>query len=1032
MLKGAFFRSTLRQPVKTVLLLILTGLITFAFVARMSEYLLIKQETDRLGEYYQAIGMLEPISKKGPVDLYGAKTYLEQSSYIGMVDQARYTSAVMDGIYNTDLHAPAWNHNNFLFGDVYLCGTLKYSSEMGAGNYRFYFEVDPSFKPIVYPEYASRWSQFVSFSNPQNNFTGTVHYEDLTWLYEELEPGKRYLVRGRDDQSGYYPDAFTLKPLLEGGPWYIPLGDEGEPDFTDPSLAEITAELQVEYENMHALYAVAVKDMRTMPKFQDESRFLHLAEGRLLNSQDDAEERRVCVINAQLAADRNLSVGDMLTLTLRDIDTSWAYNGYLCAKSDLVRRESIETMKDDYEIVGLYGVTGRYLQSALKQNVYIPSSAIPETFTHVADESHLLLDDVPADPGGFGYVLASPGTADEFLAEAEAVLEMFGFRPVLFDNGWEDFISVSRPIVRSSLANAVIFSILLVVTLCMVAVFYFKMRWKDIAIARALGVPARHCGVEAAIPLLLVGLAGIACGGAAGWQYAELASAETLQNLSDFGSTTAVLPNTSLVALCGVAFAMFLITAVSGVAMLSHRPVLGLLQSGGVAVAPRATVVTTAMDGALHENPSIPRAAISVRQTGITATHNTGVARVLRFVWRYIIRSKLKTILSILLAAGFTAGLAAIRLSVLSNQEKMDWLYSNTLVQADLVRSSSLPIQSDNFIRQDTIDALLDTGYISEAYLESTTSSGALMYAEACPNGTMYITDEDRLNVELLASSNLQAFLSQDDTEISGTFHSDWSAEQFDSAGLDRPPVLLPQQLYSYYEIKEGGEISVLYKGCCVFEVAGYYEADTTLPGDTAPVLLPLSAYREIGGDRISYSRARVTLDPSHNRELFKFSQSINNITATQSAGSVALHAVIWDDELRLAVAPLENSIALMEVLYPVTLLLSLLTTAGIAVLFVMTFAREAAIMRVLGTTKRCSATMLALQNVLTSLAGLLLGLLGILAYTGRMQPELLASFAWTSVVCALLYLLATVTSAGVSSMVVTSRNPLELLQVKE
>ena len=357
-------------------------------------------------------------------------------------------------------------------------------------------------------------------------------------------------------------------------------------------------------------------------------------------------------------------------------------------------------------------------------------------------------------------------------------------------------------------------------------------------------------------------------------------------------------------------------------------------------------------------------------------------------------------------------------------------MYSNTLVQADLVRSSSLPIQSDNFIRQDTIDALLDTGYISEAYLESTTSSGALMYAEACPNGTMYITDEDRLNVELLASSNLQAFLSQDDTEISVTFHSDWSAEQFDSAGLDRPPVLLPQQLYSYYEIKEGGEISVLYKGCCVFEVAGYYEADTTLPGDTAPVLLPLSAYREIGGDRISYSR--VTLDPSHNRELFKFSQSINNITATQSAGSVALHAVIWDDELRLAVAPLENSIALMEVLYPVTLLLSLLTTAGIAVLFVMTSAREAAIMRVQGTTKRRSRVMLALQTAVTSLAGLLLGLGGALAYTGRTRPELLAGLVGASVLCAMLYLLAAIAGAVLSAVSVTARNPLELLQVRE
>ena len=33
-------------------------------------------------------------------------------------------------------------------------------------------------------------------------------------------------------------------------------------------------------------------------------------------------------------------------------------------------------MKDEYEIVGLYGVTGQCLQSALKQNVYIPSSVV--------------------------------------------------------------------------------------------------------------------------------------------------------------------------------------------------------------------------------------------------------------------------------------------------------------------------------------------------------------------------------------------------------------------------------------------------------------------------------------------------------------------------------------------------------------------------------------------------------------------------------------------------------------------------------
>ena len=140
----------------------------------------------------------------------------------------------------------------------------------------------------------------------------------------------------------------------------------------------------------------------------------------------------------------------------------------------------------------------------------------------------------------------------------------------------------------------------------------------------------------------------------------------------------------------------------------------------------------------------------------------------------------------------------------------------------------------------------------------------------------------------------------------------------------------------------------------------------------------------------------------------------------------------MWDEELRMAVAPLENSIELMRVLYPVTLALSLLVAAGIAALFVMTSAKEAAIMRVLGTTKFRSRAMLSLQNIFTSLLGLTLGLLAVLACIGQMQPELLASFAGTSILGAALYLLAAIAGATVSAVAVTRRNPLELLQVKE
>ena len=75
---------------------------------------------------------------------------------------------------------------------------------------------------------------------------------------------------------------------------------------------------------------------------------------------------------------------------------------------------------------------------------------------------------------------------------------------------------------------------------------------------------------------------------------------------------------------------------------------------------------------------------------------------------------------------------------------------------------------------------------------------------------------------------------------------------------------------------------------------------------------------------------------------------------------------------------------------------------------------------------------MLALQNVLTSLSGLLRGLLGVLAYTSRTRPELLASLVGASVLCAVLILLAAIIGAGASAVAITHRNPLDLLQVRD
>ncbi len=280
-----------------------------------------------------------------------------------------------------------------------------------------------------------------------------------------------------------------------------------------------------------------------------------------------------------------------------------------------------------------------------------------------------------------------------------------------------------------------------------------------------------------------------------------------------------------------------------------------------------------------------------------------------------------------------------------------------------------------------------------------------------------------------------------------GLFAQDW--EEVDRGTPDDDPalfpVVLPRELYEELGIRPGDTVGVYCGSFRLCEVAGYYdgffgkEDDNPLSlanivgWDTTetPLLMPGTAVKAMSGNAMAYSKAIFRLDPSQNRQLDQFQAAVDEIIAgTKSA--LPLRMVVWDEELRYTVSPLEDSIALMELLYPVVLVLSLLVAAGIAVLFVMTSAKEAAIMRVLGTSRLKSRVMLALQTALTSFTGLLVGVLGVLAYIGRTRPDLFANLAGASAFCAVLYLLAAIIGSAASASAVTGRNPLELLQVKE
>ncbi len=972
-----------------------------------------------------------------------AAALLENDPRVAFVDQHRCPSAVMQDVYNADVGGYGSASINAKNLDVFFTGTFTGSSASTAGDVLCGFVPDELL--CGYPEFIEA-GRAVSM---------IVSQDEAPDIVKALKKGGRYLVRGHFDVSKdmtffltQSPTKFCALPLAENAPLFYPVAAGEELDWSAPALSSAEVEMRRCRDEQSALMAITTKDMSALPDAQPDS-LLYLTEGRWLDGADQSAQNKVCVIHAALAELRGLKVGDTIMLTFRNAENRNGYIDYP-AEGDI---PAYETATDTFEIVGTYDYTIADIRDVTfyRNRAYFPDSAVPAAF-----------DPFPnmRIANGLSFVLTSPALQPEFLAQTQERFSALELRAEFLDSGWADFQAAVQPMLHASLYNLTVFALILLTALCVVAFFYFRARRRDIAIARALGVPAGVCMRQGALPLALIGLAGTACGSLPGWQYALTHGAETLASLSAYGGNTAEisLPRYWLAVIFGGVFLLIFLLALGGMAYLSHRPVLELLQGGVQAKQKEETAAAqAALDmerGKTKQETEGARASFSASAQLLpaapTAKHSFGIAHTLRFVSCYIRRSKAKSFLVFLLAALFTVGLAAIRVSILNSTAKVDELYKTVSVHLELVKRDSSMYVEGGFISRSAIDRIVDTGFISHFYAEAECGVLSIKREDArnAAGGASAALDPSsqapqRALYSLRSFTSLDGFLSGSGSGVDILYHAGWDESMFsqDWAAYDEArggqsvlPVLLPQDLYEEYhislgeriimDIKRGGSVDMR-----LVAVAGMYTG--AVSGGSAPAILTPAGVMDIvmRGPPL-YSAARFSIDPAKNRELDAFRDTLEEITHTDSAGLVPLRPLLWDEDLRSVVEPLENSIRLMEILYPVALALSLLAAAGVSTLLILTEAREAAIMRVLGTTKLRSRIMLVLQIVFVVLAGLLIGLTAALAWSGSMGLAL-AVFGM-SALCAAAYLVCAVAGSAAGAVTVTNRPPLGLLQVKE
>lgn len=582
MKSNVFSISNLRKPFRSLLLLILFGLISFGFITKAVEFILVQSQTKVLGSYYRSIGVLENVNTPQSGDVSAGKEMIETSPYFAYGDQRLMVSGVMQQTFNSNGKFKWSNSTDWIkilpkeqwfnvhTTDRWFIGALIQKEDVKNGNentigYHLTFKIDTLL--AAYPEDA-RQGQLI---NLLFMFEGN---EPAIPLIRAMVEGQRYLIRCWED-NGFHPDLplnspyltdLQIIPLDNKQLWYIPLAQGASVDFSDPKMASIKNEIDILNENLHTLCIIATTDMSAMPRTQEASRYYYLTEGRWLNHQDDLARNKVIVVPNEFAMMRDFKLGDEITLTFRPLKDTFL--GYIRDGVDQLAWRSYPTYQDTFTIVGLYE---RVNSDAVFS--YIPTSSLRPGFES-SNSIHF------SDEDNYSFVLDSSRHQTRFIEMFKAPLQELGISLTFLENNGQTYWASVDPIRRSLSADLLVFSLLMIVALIM-AVFLYLMQQKRVyAILRALGVPVKQASRQLILPLLLLGGLGMIIGGLSSWNYAIDQARATL---SDLPTPAGVYPsaNLSLFFLAGLWVVVFLLLAFFswlGVSFLANKSVYEILQ----------------------------------------------------------------------------------------------------------------------------------------------------------------------------------------------------------------------------------------------------------------------------------------------------------------------------------------------------------------------------------------------------------------------------------------------------------------------
>ena len=838
---------------------------------------------------------------------------------------------------------------------------------------------------------------------------------------DTLVTGNRYIFTGRAMPYNYmgteavHSLCFGDDTIYGWWPYIYPLDKEDlngnylEKDKFEP-LREL---IQVTNDDAHTLDVVYTDDMTTIRRVVDDK--ILITQGRLLTPEDSESKSKVCVVSDIFLKDNKLKLGDTIKFKLGNkLCEQYAPLG---AVASFKGRYASEFVDEEFEIVGTYIDTNiNNLRAAdlywayNDYSVFVPLCFLPESVN---------LDEHEFKPAEISFVIDDPRNISTFMEECMPKLEEMGLTVYFDDGGWlrlEEQFDQAKSLALSKLfaftAASALASIL--------TVFLFIGRKKrDYAIMRALGTTKMRTGRTLFVPLSLLAFTAILLGAVAAYIYSGYTAVDTLKAFADMGLEV----NTTVpmyVVLLGVLGGLLLVLLLAALSLYrtGKLPPLVLLQENTNRNSNSNRKAKTDTTEASEQQVFIDKPLVAVDSVlsieSLLGIHKQRAQhQVMSYILKHCRRAVIKSLLSLLLAAILLGAIGQFT----AVKETYNELYKNIIIKARFVNGLSYTraLQIEN------------SGYVSSPYYERIEFMEVILPG-ANPYLPTFIDLYISNNINRLTTEPIEFIEGYDENSVMNITEKICilSASLMDSLGLKLGDVLeINNNTYMWtlgnnfpnYTNEQMTE--AYHKHSVLCKIVGRIETDSL--GDM--VCVPVSAVDRMFKSLVfslGLNLAEYVLNDYNQAEEFRaYGKKIAN-SSREQAPLFIMDTSEADNIYKIY--------RLIEALYPLAVAVAILLGAVLPGLIIIQSAKEASIMRVLGTTKRRTRTILILEQMMLCIIGLIIAF-AILIMVNRANILKLAEPLCTY---CLLHLISCTVGTTIAAITVTRRKILELLQVKE